>query len=93
MESQCTRPELQIRGGIEDNSKIIFLFCVKPTSGKARHSCYYFAKVYVLECVHGCVHPSGFVRATIPTFMHGFQNYFTQLLSLRKEVAFETFFR
>ena len=47
------------------------------------HSCYYFAKVYV----HACMCWSGFVRAVTPTFMDGFQNYLTQLLSLRRRSA------
>ena len=38
-------------------------------------------------CVRGCVRPSGFDRVIIPTFMHGFQNYLTQLLSLRRRSA------
>ena len=43
-----------------------------------------FAKVYV----HANVHPSiGFVQAITPTFMDGFQNYMTQLLSLRRRSA------
>ena len=33
------------------------------------------------------VHPSGFVRVITPTFMHGFQTYLTQLLSLRRRSA------
>ena len=31
-----------------------------------------------------CIRLSGFVRAITPTFMDGFQNYLTQLLSLRR---------
>ena len=53
----------------------ILLFA-EPACGKARNICYYFAKV--------CVRASGFVRAITPTFMHGFQNYLIQLLSLRR---------
>ena len=45
-------------------------------------------KMYV--CV--CMNPPGFVRAITPTFMDGFQNYFTQLLSLRRRSAIEIFF-
>ena len=39
---------------------------------------------YVCACMHACVCPSGFVWVIIPTFMHGFQNYLTQFLFLRR---------
>ena len=38
-------------------------------------------------CVRACVHPYGFVWAITPTFMDGFQNDLTQLLSLMKTSA------
>ena len=31
-------------------------FFVEPACSKARHSCYYFARVYVRACVHACMH-------------------------------------
>ena len=37
-------------------------------------------------CVHVCVRPSGFVQAITHIFMHGFQNYLTQL-SLKRRSA------
>ena len=49
---------------------------VKPAGGKARHSCYYFAKVYVRVCLH----PFGFVWAITPAFMHIFQNNLTAVV-------------
>ena len=55
---------------------------VEPACGKGRHSYYYFAKVYV--CTSVC--RSGF-WAIPATVMHGFQNYLTQLLSLRRKSA------
>ena len=60
---------------------------VEPACSKARHSCYYFAKVYARACVHACmrayVRPEC-ARVITPTFMHGFQNYLTQFLFLRR---------
>ena len=55
----------------------IFIIFVTPACSKARHSCYYCAKVYLRTCL---VRPS-----RTPTFMEGFQNYLRQLLSLRTE--------
>ena len=43
------------------------------------------AVTIVLRCV--CVRACGFVRAVTPTFMDGFQNDLTQLLSLRRRSA------
>ena len=37
--------------------------------------------------MRGCVRQSGFVRVITPTFMHGFQNYLTQLLSFGRTLA------
>ena len=37
--------------------------------------------------MRGCLRTSGFVRVITPTFMHGFQNYLTQLLSLGRRSA------
>ena len=44
------------------------------------------AVTILVLCVHvlACVRPSIFVQAISPTFLHGFQNYLTQLLSLRR---------
>ena len=42
------------------------------------------AVTILLRCMHP---PSGFVPAIIPTLMDGFQNYLTQLLSLRRKIA------
>ena len=54
---------------------------VEPACGKARHSCHNFGKVYVHAYVCACIHPSGFVQAITPRFIHGFQNYLAQVLS------------
>ena len=47
--------------------------------------------VCVSACVSACVRPSvrssGFALAITSTFMHGFQNNLTQLLSLRRRIA------
>ena len=43
------------------------------------------AVTILLRCM--CVCASGFVRAITPTFMHGFQNNLTQLMSLRRRSA------
>ena len=38
--------------------------------------------------MHACVYPSGFVWVITPTFMHGFQNYVTKFLFLRRSSVF-----
>ena len=43
--------------------------------------------------MHASVCPSGFVCVITLTCMHGFQNYMTQLLSLGRRNATETFLR
>ena len=58
--------------------------CVHAACSKARHSCYYIAKVYVRACVHACECPSGFVWVITPSFMHVFQNYLIQFLFLKR---------
>ena len=51
-----------------------------------KHSCYYFAKVYVRACGHACMRAN--VRADLSGhsffIMHGFQSYLTQFLFLRR---------
>ena len=59
------------------------LFFVELACGKTRHSCYYFAKVYV----RGSFCPTGFVWAFTPTSFMDIQNYLTQFLSLRRRSA------
>ena len=54
---------------------------VKPTCGKARHSCYYFAKVHV----HACMHPSGFVQAITPYIYAWISKLFDTVVVLEEE--------
>ena len=64
---------LQLKMFDRDNLGRIF---VKPACGE-QDSCYNFCSMYMC-----CVYASRFVWAITCTFVHGFQNNFTQLFSL-----------
>ena len=65
-------------------------FLSSPLAVKQNISVTIFSKcmyVRACACVRPFVRPSGFIRAITPTFMHGFQNYLTQFLNLRRKSA------
>ena len=84
---KCLKTDLQIRDGIEDNSKIIF---VEPACGErdtvvtVSFWCICMCYVYI---AHACLHPSLFILAITSTFMHEYQNDLAQSFSLRRRSA------
>ena len=76
-------------GILAEEAALPFLAHMKESSGRAIIVVKQDIAVTILVrliCVL-CVCPLRFVRAITLTFMHGFQNYLTQVVSLRRRSA------